>query len=293
MNYYSHHIGDYRRDTAHLSLLEHGVYRQLLDMYYLSETRIPEETEVVYRRLCAKTDDEKKSIDVVLSEFFIYENGWVHKRCEREILEYKMKVNRARSNGKLGGRPSKTKVVISGNKEETQEKANHKPLTINHKPLLSDSDTPRKKKSVHEKLELTHEIKAEIAKVGEQILKDWEALRKARRAPITRTVWVGMVRESKAAGITLQESLAACCEYGWQSFKAEWWKNKQRGLNNGGHEARNGFLQPIDTRSRAKRVSDRLDEIGREALARARSMGDGDSKADAGEIFTPLDFGDR
>jgi len=24
LNYYSHHIGDYKRDTTHLSLLEHG-----------------------------------------------------------------------------------------------------------------------------------------------------------------------------------------------------------------------------------------------------------------------------
>lgn len=136
MNYYSHHIGDYRRDTAHLSLLEHGVYRQLLDMYYLSESKIPSETEVVYRRLCAKTEEEKKAVDTVLLEFFRLENGWTHTRCEKEITEYKGKAERARGNGKLGGRPSKTKVVISGNQEVTQEKANHKPLTINQEPYI-------------------------------------------------------------------------------------------------------------------------------------------------------------
>lgn len=137
MNYYSHHIGDYRRDTAHLSLLEHGVYRQLLDMYYLSEEKIPEETEVVYRRLCARTEDEKTAVNTVLFEFFKRENGWVHTRCEREISAYQGKADRARKNGKLGGRPSKTKVVISGNLEETEEKANHKPITNNHKPLTN------------------------------------------------------------------------------------------------------------------------------------------------------------
>lgn len=135
MNYYQHHIGDYRRDTAHLSLLEHGVYRQLLDMYYLSETKIPEETEVVYRRLCARTDDEKKAVDTILAEFFNRENGWVQTRCDKEIAEYQSKADRARINGKLGGRPPKTKEVISGNPEETKEKANHKPITINHKPI--------------------------------------------------------------------------------------------------------------------------------------------------------------
>lgn len=138
MNYYSHHIGDYRRDTAHLSLLEHGVYRQLLDMYYLSESRIPDETDVVYRRLCARTDEEKRAVDTVLSEFFRHEEGWVHTRCEKEISEYQGKADRARSNGKLGGRPSKTKEVISGNQNNTDAKANQEPLTTNQEPVTKD-----------------------------------------------------------------------------------------------------------------------------------------------------------
>ena len=41
MNYYERHIGDYLKDTAHLSLLEHGVYSRLLDVYYTRESPIP------------------------------------------------------------------------------------------------------------------------------------------------------------------------------------------------------------------------------------------------------------
>ena len=135
MHYYQHHIGDYRRDTGHLSLLEHGVYRQLLDMYYLAELPIPEETEVVCRRLSARTDAEKTAVQTILNEYFYRENGWRHKRCDDEIEVYVAKADNARMNGKLGGRPSKTKVVISGNPEQTDAKANHKPLTINQEPL--------------------------------------------------------------------------------------------------------------------------------------------------------------
>jgi len=40
LHYYTFNIGDYRRDTGHLSLLEHGIYRQLIDSYYLSEKPI-------------------------------------------------------------------------------------------------------------------------------------------------------------------------------------------------------------------------------------------------------------
>lgn len=140
MNYYSHHIGDYRRDTGHLSLLEHGVYRQLLDMYYLSETKIPEETESVYRRLCARTEEEKKAVDAMLFEFFINSKGWIHKRCDLVIAEYQGKAGRARENGKLGGRPSKTNVVNSGYPKETKEKANQEPITNNHEPVTSNQE---------------------------------------------------------------------------------------------------------------------------------------------------------
>jgi uncharacterized protein YdaU (DUF1376 family) len=143
MNYYPHHIGDYRRDTSHLSLLEHGVYRQLIDTYYLSEQPIPKETEVVFRRLSARTDEEKKAVEIVLSEFFsLTDEGWIQTRCHEEIREYQGKANRARDNGKLGGRPKKTNEVIYGLSKETEEKANQEPITINHKPITNLKHKP-------------------------------------------------------------------------------------------------------------------------------------------------------
>jgi uncharacterized protein YdaU (DUF1376 family) len=92
MHYYKHNIGDYRRDTMHLSLLEHGVYRQLLDCYYLSEAPIPLETEQVNRRLLVRTEEEAKTVERILNEFFcMSETGWIHIRCSREIEAYKAK----------------------------------------------------------------------------------------------------------------------------------------------------------------------------------------------------------
>lgn len=86
MHYYQHNIVDYRRDTAHLSLLEHGVYRQLIDMYYLSESPIPKETQQVFRRLSARTQEEQIAVEIILNEFFLLtDDGWTHKRCDSEI----------------------------------------------------------------------------------------------------------------------------------------------------------------------------------------------------------------
>jgi uncharacterized protein YdaU (DUF1376 family) len=141
VNYYKHHIGDYRRDTAHLSLLEHGIYRQLMDTYYLSEEPIPSETEQVMRRLAARTEQERTAVEMVLSEFFLLVDGvWKHARCDAEIEAYHRRAEASASNGKHGGRPpgkpSKTKQVNS-RVPNGKATTNHKPIT-NISPSAED-----------------------------------------------------------------------------------------------------------------------------------------------------------
>lgn len=70
MNYYQRHIGDYAKDTGHLSLLEHGVYTVLLDWSYGTERELPEEQETVYRICRAASRAEKCAVDAVVNEFF-------------------------------------------------------------------------------------------------------------------------------------------------------------------------------------------------------------------------------
>lgn len=86
MNYYSHHIGDYLSATAHLSLLEHGVYRRLIDVYYIHEAPLPAEVKQIYRLVGAKSKDEREAVDTVLEEFFTkVDAGWSQSRCDFEI----------------------------------------------------------------------------------------------------------------------------------------------------------------------------------------------------------------
>jgi len=135
VHYYSHNVADYRKDTAHLSLLEHGIYRQLLDSYYLDEK--PIETQQVIRRLSIKTQEEELALKNVLDDFFtLSECGKYHHhvRCDSEIVKYKDKAETSRTNGSKGGRPKKpkkTQQVNLANPDETQTKGNHKPRTIN------------------------------------------------------------------------------------------------------------------------------------------------------------------
>lgn len=89
MNYYERHIGDYLKDTAHLSLLEHGVYSRLLDVYYTRECPISDAEAA--RLIGARSRDEKAALRAVLAEFFYMKEGsldWSHKRCDAEIARY-------------------------------------------------------------------------------------------------------------------------------------------------------------------------------------------------------------
>jgi len=101
MNYYEHHLGDYVRDTAHLSMIEDGAYRRLLDAYYIRERLLPADMREVYRLARAQSKQDRDAIDVVLKEFFQKsDDGWLHKRCESEIERYReSQVDREASKG--------------------------------------------------------------------------------------------------------------------------------------------------------------------------------------------------
>lgn len=149
MHYYQFNIADYRKDTGHLSLLEHGIYRQLLDEYYLNQK--PIETQQVIRRLSIKTQEEKTALENVLNDFFnMSECGkfYTKKRCDKEINDYLKKAEVSRANGSKGGRPSKprkTQQVILANPEETQTKGNsltNKPINLITKLIEEEQKHP-------------------------------------------------------------------------------------------------------------------------------------------------------
>jgi uncharacterized protein YdaU (DUF1376 family) len=140
MYHYQKNIGDYRSATMHLSLLEHGVYNQLLDWYYLDEQPLPLDNRTLFRRLSAKSEIEQQAVVDVLEEMFTQtENGWGHKRVEREIAQYKAKSQQAREAGKLGGRPPKKGIGSDGNRDGYEKEADAKP-TANRKPLTDNQE---------------------------------------------------------------------------------------------------------------------------------------------------------
>ena len=129
MNHYPMHPGDYLRDTAHLSIIEDAVYRRILDWLYINERPLPTDSAKVARLM--RVIEHQDAVDAVLNEFLeLTADGWVQRRAEREIAEYKARADSARENGRRGGRPkteAKPKItdpVNSGLPEKTELKTN-------------------------------------------------------------------------------------------------------------------------------------------------------------------------
>lgn len=94
INWYPHHLGDYAKKTQHLTILEHGAYRLLLDYFYSNGGPFPDNKKDIYRSLRAFNKAERRAIESVLGEFFSQETGsgqslyWNHARAQEEISKY-------------------------------------------------------------------------------------------------------------------------------------------------------------------------------------------------------------
>ena len=62
--------------------------------------------------------------------------------------------------------------------------------------------------------------------VDAQVWSDFLSIRKAKKAPMTETALKGIEREAKKAGWSLEKAISECVTRGWQSFQADWVKEK-------------------------------------------------------------------
>lgn len=114
--WYPRNMGEYARDTGHLTMLEHGAYNLLLDAYYstgclprcsnATSNALPMPDHSRLYRLCsAITKAEQDAVDTVLSYFFHIDGSgeYKHTKCD-EIIEKQEEKHRKRVEaGKKGG----------------------------------------------------------------------------------------------------------------------------------------------------------------------------------------------
>ena len=120
LNHYPHHIGEFDKATRHLTRIERSIYRDLLDMYYDTESPIPVDIAMVCRKIIARSDEEATAVEQTLNEFFVKtENGWHHERCEYEIAKYRANSNQKSSAGKASAEAKRARMEQPFNSRST------------------------------------------------------------------------------------------------------------------------------------------------------------------------------
>jgi len=113
MHHYSFNIGNYRRQTGHLTQLEHGIYRSLIDTYYLDENPLCLDKAKLMRSHSVRTVEEKEAFDNILADFFTESpDGYRHEHIEEELEKIYDKSEKARASAKSRWRKEKAKKGV-------------------------------------------------------------------------------------------------------------------------------------------------------------------------------------
>jgi len=206
MYYYCFNIGDYQSHTSHLSDIEDLVYRRLLDWYYLHECPIPLDEVEISRQIRMRMHSE--SIAIVLREYFeCTDDGWIHHRANKEIAKADEKSQKASESAKARW---------------------NKPKDANALPAQSESNATQDTRHITQDTKHNKKTTAVVCPdfVEQQVWNDFLSIRKAKKSPMTETALRGIEREAKKAGWSLEKAISECVTRGWQSFKAEWVKEK-------------------------------------------------------------------
>lgn len=218
MHYYKRNLGDYAKKAGRLSMLQHGSYTLLIDACYDRE-QFPTLEEAI-EWTWASTADEIEAVSFVLRKFFTLENGvYVQKRIQEEITEYhnKAETNKRiaieRETNRAEKRTNRAPSVNAPSDVGDESPPNHKPLTINHKPIKEGERAKA----------LTRPDD-----VDEQVWSDWLQLRKAKKAPITETVLKTARKEAALADMPLVNFLEIWCARGSIGLEAAWLRNTDK-----------------------------------------------------------------
>ena len=129
MHYYRHHIGDFLKDTGHLSNDQMGIYLRMLWKYYLDEKPLHDDCESI---AFAMRSDEK-TVHLILRHFFtLQEDGWRHNRCDKEIADFHGKKEKATNSANARWKDANAmRTHTERNTDASIIGANHKPITNN------------------------------------------------------------------------------------------------------------------------------------------------------------------
>lgn len=219
MHYFQFNIGDYARDTAHLTEMEDLAYRRMLDLYYRTEGPLPSSVDEIARLIRMRS--HTASIAIVLQDFFDEcADGFRNHRADQELQKTYSKSEKAKASAQA--RWNKNKDLQKPDAMRTHSGCNaNDMLPITHYPLPITQDTEvKKKKPADAGIDFSP-----LCMTGDQIDEVKRIRRKNKGGAITQRVVNGLAKEFELAariGWGPEDILSEWELRGWKSFKAEW-----------------------------------------------------------------------
>jgi uncharacterized protein YdaU (DUF1376 family) len=129
MNYYQHHIGDFIRDTSRLSDQQCMAYLRMIWMYYETEQPLESDVDALAFKIGANASD----VQQILKHFFFEHEGlWHNSRCDKEILAFRGRSEKAKKSANARWDNAKAMRTHSDcNASGTVQDANQEPVTSN------------------------------------------------------------------------------------------------------------------------------------------------------------------
>lgn len=112
------HIGDYLKDTGHLSALEHGAYL-LMIMHYWQHGALPADERLTARIAKLSPDQWADSRDILA---MLFQEHWTHKRIDAELAKADEIIEKRRSAANAryaSSKPDASAVHVHSNSSDT------------------------------------------------------------------------------------------------------------------------------------------------------------------------------
>lgn len=197
---YPHHINDWSRKTAHLTMEEKGVYHEILDAMYLNNGRLPCDVRQLGRVIGVQTVGERKTLLRVIEQFLQKDGGFfTQKRVGEELVKIQNRSLKASENSR--GKSNNINDMTSTDAERwlSDGKADdllaNKPITKNQKLATADEEfckeeiLPSRWQDVAEALEIPNE----------QIFKSWRKFKDMTSHPYQLSRWKAWIAKERGA----------------------------------------------------------------------------------------------
>jgi uncharacterized protein YdaU (DUF1376 family) len=150
MNFYKHYIGDFQRDTSHLSLTERGAYLALIHHYYATEKPLPNDYAALCRVAGAFTKTERDAVKTAMGFFTLVNSGLMHNRIEAElhkageISTTNRDIALAREAKRRAEKEAQTEHEPSTNRAQSVARTEHEQSTPRHQTpdTIRDKEEP-------------------------------------------------------------------------------------------------------------------------------------------------------